>query len=175
VYTLANGFISEATNYRLDKTKSGLFLIIRRLFSSQDDTDSLRIRFNDADHLVIVDKADQYDLFPASYTVFKQQVNEKHNILVLLKLLEDNIAGYPIESMLPLVVGSKPDAIGRQIKQAKITTARSQSDEIRDTWTCKYSYDNVGKIISVKAVADDQVRFYKTLTYLSGNIVIKLI
>ncbi|MEJ7559839.1 MAG: hypothetical protein WKF66_16125 [Pedobacter sp.] len=172
-YTLANGSITEATNYILNTTKSGLFLITSRLFSSQHETDSLRIRFNDTDHLVIVDNADQYELFPASYTVFKHQVNEKHNILVLLKLLKDNIGSYPIESMLPLIVVSKPDAIDKQIKQASITTARNQSDEIKDAWTCTYRYDKAGKIISVKAVADDQVRFYKTLTYLSGNIAIK--
>jgi YD repeat-containing protein len=171
-YKLSGGHVSEATDYSLVETKSGLFFIAKRLFSNQNDTDSLHIAFDDNKHLVSVGKADQYSLFPSTYISFKKQVNENRNILVLLKLLEDNIGDYPIENLLPLLMG-KPGASSNQIKQAKITTQRNQSDSIRDTWTCSYDYDNAGRLISVKAAADNEVRFQKTVAYNSRNISIK--
>lgn len=173
-YSLADGSISEAISYQLIDGKNGLLFITKRLFSNQNETDSLWIAFNDQKYTVLIGKTDQYTLFPANYNTFKQQVGKKHQVLSLLKLLEDNIGDYPIESLLPLVMVSKADKFSKQIKQAKITTPRSQSDEITDTWTCIYTYNQAGKIISVKASSGQEVRFYKTLTYNTGGIAIKV-
>lgn len=173
-YSIADGSVSEAISYKMVNTKNGLFFIANRLFSNQDETDSLHITFDDRKHMVLVGKTDQYVLFPANYSTFKQQVNHQHQVLSLLKLLEDNIGNYPIESMLPLIMVSKQDKFSKQIKQAKIITPRSQSDEITDTWACIYNYNQAGKIISVKASASNEVRFYKTVSYDAGGIAIKV-
>ncbi|OWK69737.1 hypothetical protein CBW18_15450 [Pedobacter sp. AJM] len=173
-YLIADGSVSEATSYKFIDTKNGLFFISNRLFSNQGETDSLHIAFDDRKHMVLVGKADQYVLFPANYSTFKQQVNQKHQVLSLLKLLEDNIGNYPIESLLPLMMVSKQDKFGKQVQQAKITTPRSQSDEITDTWTCIYNYNQAGKIVSVKASSGQEVRFDKTVTYNTGGIAIKV-
>lgn len=173
-YSIADGSVSEAISYKMVNTKNGVFFIAKRLFSNQDETDSLQITFDDRKHMVLVGKTDQYVLFPANYSTFKQQVNHQHQVLSLLKLLEDNIGNYPIENLLPLIMVSKPDKLSKQIQQAKIITPRSQSDEITDTWTCIYNYNQAGKIVSVKASSGQEVRFYKTVTYNTGGIAIKV-
>lgn len=173
-YSIADGSVSEATSYKLADTKNGLFFISKRLFSNQGETDILHIAFDDRKYMVLLGKTDQYILFPANYSTFKQQVKQKHQILSLLKLLEDNIGNYPIESMLPLIMVSKQDRFGKQIQQAKITTPRSQSDEITDTWTCIYNYNKAGKIISVKASSGQEVRFDKTVSYHAGIVTVKV-
>lgn len=173
-YSIVDGLISEAISYKLVNTKKGLFFIANRLFSNEDETDSLHIAFDDRKYMVLVGKTDQYVLFPANYSAFKQQVNHQHQVLSLLKLLQDNIGDYPIESLFPLIMVSKSDKFNKLIQQAKIITPRSQSDEIKDTWTCIYTYNQAGKIISVKASSGQEVRFYKMLTYNTGGIAIKI-
>lgn len=172
-YTFANGAISDAIGYRFANTGAGLFFISERLFSGQNEADSLQIAFNDAKCAVRIGKTDQYTLFPASYSQFKQDINAKHKILSLVSLLEDNIGDYPIEGLLPLNMVSSRVKPGVKTKYAQVNTLRSQADNARDNWSCNYAYDKAGKILSVKALNKEEVRFSKTLTYKPENLVLK--
>lgn len=173
-YTLTDGIISDALGYRFAATAKGLFFIAERLFSNQNEVDSLQIRFDDAQHLVHIGKGDRYQLFPSSYLKFKQEVNGSHKILSFIGLLEDNLGDYPIAELLPLIAiyGNQKPAL--KIKQAQVSTARSQSDDILDTWQCNYKYGRTGKILFVKAFNEDGLRFTKNVSYEpDGGLVIK--
>ncbi|TCD07638.1 hypothetical protein EZ449_13965 [Pedobacter frigidisoli] len=172
-YTFANGAISDAIGYRLANTPAGLSFISERLFSGQHEADSIHIAFDDAQCVVRIGKTDQYMLFPASYSQFKQEVNVRHKVLSLAGLLEDNIGDYPIEDLLQLIMVSSKEKTNFKTRQAQVNTLRSQSDDTRDNWSCRYAYDKAGKMLSVRAFNKEEVRFSKTLTYNPKNLVLK--
>ena len=171
-FKLTDSTHNEATSYSLSSTNTGLYFIKKRLFGNEEKPDSLLIAFNDPKYKIIVGKTDEYILSPSSYIAFKKQVNEKHNVFILLQLLEDTIGDYPIDELFPIV----QDIAGKfspRVTKAQITTQRNQADSIKDTWICAYRYDKPGNIISVKAIGADQVRFQKTLVYYADSISIK--
>lgn len=171
-YKLTDSNLNEATSYSLSSTNTGLYFIKKRLFGNEEKSDSLLIAFNDLKYKIIVGKTDEYILSRSSHIAFKKQVNEKHNVFILLQLLEDTIGDYPIDELFPIVQGIAGKFNPRIVK-AQITTQRNQADSIKDTWICAYRYDKAGNIISVKAIGADQVRFQKTLVYYADSISIK--
>jgi len=133
-YISTSGTISDAIGYRFATTRKGLFFVVESLFSSQYEVDSLRIFFNDAEHMVRIGITDEYILYPSSYKTFKEEVDAKHKILSLISLLEDNIGDYPITALLPLVMSSGQKKINLKIKNAQISTLRSQAEDFWDRW-----------------------------------------
>jgi len=158
VYTVRDGIVAEATAYHLD----GAFLYSDPLVAGQQMKDSLSIAFQDKDHAVIINRRDRYILFSAYYTRFKQEVQIKHSIMALLNLLSDAIGDYPMTNALPLMTYAPQ--LQQQISRATIVTQRSQAD-IRDTWTCTYSYNEHHRLIRISAASSEETRFRKKVNY----------
>jgi Zn/Cd-binding protein ZinT len=168
VYTISEGAVSTAVSYSIVAAKNGLYFIARPIYSDQEATDSVRIGFSDADHSVQISKNDHYLLYPAFYSWFKQQVQAKHSVMAVLNLLQDKIGDYPTADTFPLLLFTPQPQTGKSIQQAKVVTTRSQAD-MTDTWTCTYHYNKTGRLDSLRAAADKEIRFYKKINYAGNN------
>jgi hypothetical protein len=157
-YTVRDGLVAEATAYRL----SGAVFYSSPILPGQQTKDSLSIAFEDKSHTVMINRVDRYVLFPANYTRFKQDIKVKHSIMALLNLLSDDIGDYPIANALPLITYTPQ--LKQQISCATIVTQRSQAD-IRDTWTCNYTYNKYHQLIRVSAASPEETRFRKKVNY----------
>lgn len=168
VYTIAGGVVSEGAAYRLGAVGSSLWLYSHPVLSDGSSTDSTRIDFQDETTTVIINESDRYQLFPDSYSRFKDETAGKHSIMALLNLLSDGLGDYPILATLPLV-NYRP-VVAKQIKQAIIKTQRSQADMI-DNWTCRYFYNRYQKLDSIVARSAEEIRFTKKVRYQKGGLV----
>lgn len=168
VYPVDQGAVSAPKGYSIG-TNGGFYLISRPIYST-DAADSIRIGFSEADHTILINKTDRYQLYTAYYTWFKQQVQTKHSVMAVLRLLEDNIGEYPIADALPLLLYVPQGGIDKHIMQGKVITKRSQSDEVTDTWNCTYRYNKAGKLDMVKAASGNETRFSKKIMYKGANV-----
>lgn len=161
-YTVRDGATTEATAYHLAGTTNNLILYVNPLLTGQQTKDSLRITFQDKAHTVVINKDDRYTLFPAYYLRFKQEVKVRHSIFALLNLLSGAVGDYPVSATLYLV-NYRPD-LEKHIQQARIVTQRSQAD-MKDSWICKYFYNQYDKLDSVSAYSPEEVRLSKKVRY----------
>jgi hypothetical protein len=168
IYPVDQGAVSAPKGYSIG-TNGGFYLISRPIYST-DAADSIRIGFSEADHTILINKTDRYQLHPAYYTWFKQQVQTKHSVMAVLRLLEDNIGDYSIEDALPLLLYTPQAGVDKHILQGMIITKRSQSDEVTDTWKCTYHYNKTGKLDMVKAASGKETRFSKKIIYTGGIV-----
>lgn len=168
VYTIAGGVVSEATAYRLCAAGSTLWLYSHPLLTDELKEDSMRVDLQDKTHTVVTNRRDYYQLFPDAYAHFKDETAGKHSIMALLNLLSDGLGDYPISATL-LLVNFRP-VFAKQIKQASITTQRSQADMI-DTWTCQHFYNRLQKLDSIVARSAEEIRFTKKVLYQKGGAV----
>jgi hypothetical protein len=168
VYTIAGGVVSEGTTYRLGASGRSLWLYSRSVLSDGHTTDSVSIDLQDKTNTIIINKQDQYQLFPDAYARFKEETTRKHSIMALLHLLSDGLGDYPISATL-LLVNYRP-VVAKQIKQAIIKTRRSQADMI-DTWICRYFYNSSQKLDSMVARSAEETRFTKKVRYQKEGLV----
>ena len=168
VYTITGAVLDEGIVYHLAVANDAVSLIARAV-NENVAADSLTIRFDDTTHGVFINK-DSYILYPAYFSEFKQAVLVKHSVMAVFGLLQDKLGDYPIQNVLPLLLFSPKMGTAKGIQQARVVTARSQSDEVTDTWDCVYHYNKNGKLSNVNASADQVVYFTKSIRY-SGTSV----
>lgn len=162
VYTVAQGVVSSGTTYRLTGSGDDLYLYVRSI--DQQHTDSLHLAFNDTSFTMTINKQDRYLLFPNAYTRLKNNVQHKHQLTALIRLLNDAIGDYPIADALPLV--RMQPQVSKQIRLANIITKRSQSD-LTDNWVCNYIYGGTGLLNQVKVSVGNDIRYIKKVQYVS--------
>ena len=130
------------------------------------EADTLYLTFQDQEKTIRIGK-DIYRLYPDFYLQFKKAVLTNHSVIAVLKLLEDNIADYPIEQALMLTLFAPQTR--KAIRSARISTQRSKS-ELIDVWNCVYSYDKNGLLQSVTAASTEETRFQKKMSYLNQKL-----
>lgn len=164
LYVIESNAVSSAVHYDLKDSKNDTYFYIHPIFSDQEAADSMRIRFSDIDNSILIND-DHYILYPKFYNQLKLQVKTAHSVMALLSFLEDNIGDYPITEALPLLSYDPEDRMDKRIKEAKIITARSQSDEIKDTWDSRFHYNSFDKLDSIQAVQHKEIGFSKDINY----------
>ncbi len=168
VYTTTGAVINEGIVYHLAVANDAVSLIAKPV-DENEPADSLTIRFDDATQGVFINK-DSYILYPAYFSEFKQAVLVKHSVMAVFGLLQDKLGDYPIPNVLPLLLFSPKMGTAKGIQQARVVTARSQSDEVTDTWNCVYHYNKNGKLSTVNASADQAVYFTKNISYSATSV-----
>lgn len=151
--------LNKSTIYHVVATEKDADLIV--------GTDTLHLSFHNANQSVNINK-DVYRLYPTFYVHFKQAVLVRHSVIAVLGLLEDNIGDYPIEAALPLTLFTPQTA--KRIRSARVITQRSQAD-MSDSWDCVYPYNQNGKLSTVTATQDKEIRFTKKLSYKGGRLI----